>query len=139
MKHFNSILVAALIILSAGVVNAQDSDNPWAIEVGVNAVDVYPVGLRDGQTETDLTRGKYFDEYFNVEDHWNIIPSVSKISVGRYVLCGFVFAAVGTINKIDKVGDTVAASDEDGVDFWIGQHHIFCHLHGGNRGGTAIV
>ena len=49
MKHFNSILVAALIILSAGVVNAQDADNPWAIEVGVNAVDVYPVGFRDGQ------------------------------------------------------------------------------------------
>ena len=46
MKHFNSILVAALIILSVGVVNAQDADNPWAIEVGVNAVDVFPVGLK---------------------------------------------------------------------------------------------
>ncbi|MFT7628518.1 MAG: OOP family OmpA-OmpF porin, partial [Ulvibacter sp.] len=106
MKHFNSILVAALIILSAGVVNAQDRDNPWAIEVGVNAVDVFPVGLKDGQIESDDTRGNYFDEYFNFGDHYNIIPSVSKISVGHYVGSGFVFAAVGTINRIDKVGNT---------------------------------
>jgi outer membrane protein OmpA-like peptidoglycan-associated protein len=106
MKHFNSILVAALIILSAGVVNAQDRDNPWAIEVGVNAVDVFPVGLKDGQIESDDTRGNYFDEYFNFGDHYNIIPSVSKISVGHYVGSGFVFAAVGTINRIDKIGNT---------------------------------
>jgi OOP family OmpA-OmpF porin len=105
MKQFNSILVAALLILSAGVVNAQDADNPWAIEVGMNAVDVYPVGFKDGQSETSLDRGKYFDEFYNVQDHWNIIPSVSKISVGRYVGSGFVFAAVGTINKIEKTGD----------------------------------
>ena len=105
MKHFNSILVAALIILSVSVVNAQDEDNPWAIEVGVNAVDVYPVGFKDGQTETSPIRGDYFDEYFNLEDHYNILPSVSKISVGRYVGSGFVFAAVGTINRIDQVGD----------------------------------
>jgi OOP family OmpA-OmpF porin len=105
MKQFNSILVAALLILSAGVVNAQDADNPWAIEVGMNAVDVYPVGFKDGQSETSLDRGKYFDEFYNVQDHWNIIPSVSRISVGRYVGSGFVFAAVGTINKIEKTGD----------------------------------
>jgi OOP family OmpA-OmpF porin len=105
MKQFNSILVAALFILSAGVVNAQDADNPWAIEVGMNAVDVYPVGFKDGQSETSLDRGKYFDEFYNVQDHWNIIPSVSRISVGRYVGSGFVFAAVGTINKIEKTGD----------------------------------
>lgn len=105
MKQFNSILVAALLILSAGVVNAQDADNPWAIEVGMNAVDVYPVGFKDGQSETSLDRGKYFDEFYNLQDHWNIIPSVSRISVGRYVGSGFVFAAVGTINKIEKAGD----------------------------------
>ena len=57
------------------------------------------------KTETSLDRGKYFDEYFNVEDHYNFIPSISKLSVGRYVGSGFVFAAVGTINKISKAGD----------------------------------
>jgi len=105
MKHLNSILVAALILLSFGVVNAQDENNPWAIEVGVNAVDLYPVGYKDGQDNTSLTRGEYFDEYFNLTDHWNILPSVSKLSIGHYVGSGFVFAAVGTINRIDQVGD----------------------------------
>jgi outer membrane protein OmpA-like peptidoglycan-associated protein len=105
MKQFNSILVAALLILSAGVVNAQDADNPWAIEVGVNAVDVYPVGFKDGQSEISLDRGEYFDEFYNVEDHWNIVPSISRISIGRYVGSGFVFSAVGTLNKIDQLGD----------------------------------
>ena len=105
MKHLNSILVAALIILSVGVVNAQDENNPWAIEVGVNAVDLFGVGHKDGQNNNSPSRGGYFDEYFNLQDHWNVLPSVSKLSVGHYVGSGFVFAAVGTINRIDQVGD----------------------------------
>jgi OOP family OmpA-OmpF porin len=105
MKHLNSILVAALILLSFGVVNAQDENNPWAIEVGVNAVDLFPVGYQDGQNESSATRGNYFDEYFNLKDHWNVLPSVSKLSIGHYVGSGFVFAAVGTINRIEKIGD----------------------------------
>jgi len=39
MKHLKSILVAALVLLVTGVTNAQDKNNPWAIEVGVNAVE----------------------------------------------------------------------------------------------------
>ncbi|RMA66087.1 thrombospondin type 3 repeat-containing protein [Ulvibacter antarcticus] len=105
MKHLNSILVAALFFLMVGVANAQDENNPWAIEVGVNAVDLYPIGLADGQTTNSASRGGLFDEYFNVEDHWNILPSVSKLSIGRYLGSGFTFAAVGTINRIDTVGD----------------------------------
>jgi len=110
MKHLNSILVAALILLVGGVANAQDENNPWAIEVGVNAVDLYPIGLEDGQETYSASRGELFDEYFNVEDHWNILPSVSKISVGRYIGSGFTFAAVGTINRIETIGD-VAIDD----------------------------
>ena len=105
MKHLNSILVAALILLVGGVANAQDKNNPWAIEVGVNAVDFYPIGLEDGQETYSDSRGELFDEYFNVEDHWNILPSVSKLSIGRYIGSGFTFAAVGTINRIKTVGD----------------------------------
>ena len=105
MKHLNSLLVAAVLFLGIGVANAQDENNPWAFEIGVNAVDVFPVGLEDGQTENSPMRGELFDEYFNVEDHWNILPSVSKIAVSRYIGSGFTASAVGTINRIDKVGD----------------------------------
>ena len=105
MKHLNSILVAALFFLVVGVANAQDENNPWAIEVGVNAVDLFPVGLADGQVEESPARGDLFVEFFNLEDHWNVLPSVSKLSIGRYIGSGFTFAAVGTINRIDQVGD----------------------------------
>ncbi|PVW15232.1 OmpA family protein [Marixanthomonas spongiae] len=105
MKHLNSLLVAAILFMGIGVANAQDENNPWAFEIGVNAVDVFPVGLEDGQTENSPMRGEFFDEYFNVNDHWNILPSVSKIAVSRYVGSGFTFTAVGSINRIDKVGD----------------------------------
>ncbi|NNM23419.1 MAG: OmpA family protein [Flavobacteriaceae bacterium] len=110
MKHLNSILAAALLIFSLGVATAQDSNNPWLIEAGVNAVDTWPVGItEDGRFpsvvgETQL-KGDLFDEFFNANDHWNILPSLSRVSVGRYIGSGFTFVAAGSINKIDKVGD----------------------------------
>jgi len=110
MKHLNSILVAALCLLTLGVANAQDKDNPWAIEAGVNAIDVYPVGITDNGRlpamvgEIDV-KGELFDEFFNVNDHYNILPSLSRVSVGRYIGSGFTFAAAGSINTVEKVGD----------------------------------
>ncbi len=110
MKHLNTFLVATLLLLGVGVSNAQDENNPWAIEVGVNAVDVYPVGIEEeGRFPSMINglpvKGELFDEYFNATDHWNILPSVSRVSVGRYIGSGFVFTAAGSVNKIDKIGD----------------------------------
>ena len=61
MKHLNKILVATLCFFVVGMASAQDENNPWAIEVGVNAVDTYPVGLRDGQETYDELNGELFD------------------------------------------------------------------------------
>jgi len=112
MKHLNIYLVAVLLMMGVGVSNAQDKNNPWAIELGVNAVDFFPVGTdTDGRfgdfapNGSTALKGEIFDEYFNVNDHWSILPSVSTLKIGRYVGSGFTFTAVGTLNKIDKVGD----------------------------------
>jgi outer membrane protein OmpA-like peptidoglycan-associated protein len=110
MKHLNSILVAALFFFAIGVVNAQDQNNPWAINVGANAIDVYPVGNTDnGRFPANIggvrIKDDLFSEFFNQNDHWNMIPSVSTVSVGHYVGSGFTLAASGAINKIDKLGD----------------------------------
>ncbi|MAN59322.1 MAG: cell envelope biogenesis protein OmpA [Flavobacteriaceae bacterium] len=110
MKHLNSILVAALLLFSVGAANAQDENNPWAISIDVNAVDTYPVGIDDEGRLPEAAKGELFDEYFNANDHWNILPSVSRLSIGRYIGSGFTFAAVGSINRIDKVGD-IAVDD----------------------------
>ena len=103
MKHLSKFLFAALLVLGFTAANAQDENNPWAIGIGINAVDFFPVG-------EDAPLGDYFKELYNVNDHWNILPSISRISVGRYVGSGFSVEAAGTINKIDKIGD-IAAND----------------------------
>ncbi len=105
MKHLNILFVAACLVLGFSTANAQDENNPWAVEIGANAVDTYPVGLRDGQVREDALNAHLTSEYFNVEDHWNILPSVSRLSVSRYVGSNFSIGVTGTINKISKTGD----------------------------------
>ncbi|MFC5047844.1 OmpA family protein [Aquimarina hainanensis] len=99
MKHLSRFLVASLLVLGLSTTNAQDQNNPWAVSIGVNAVDIFPTG-------GDLpVQGEIFDEYFNANDHWNILPSVSKLSVGRYIGSGFSFTAEGSVNKISNWGE----------------------------------
>ena len=98
MKNLSRLLFAMLLMLGLSNTYAQDENNPWAISFGVNAVDFYPTG-------EEAPLGEYFDEYFNQEDHWNILPSLSSITVARYLNSGFTFGATGSINKIDKFGD----------------------------------
>ncbi|NRD22289.1 OmpA family protein [Winogradskyella litoriviva] len=102
MKNLSRLFFVAVLIASFSTSNAQDKNNPWAITVGANAVDFYPVG-------EDAPQGDYFDEYFNVEDHWNVFPSLSTISVSRYLSDGFTFTATGSLNKIDRFGSNTDA------------------------------
>lgn len=98
MKHLSKFLLATLFVLGFTVAQAQDENNPWAIGVGINAVDFFPVG-------EDAPLGEYFEEFSNANDHWNVVPSVSRLSVGRYIGNGFSFEAAGTVNKIETIGD----------------------------------
>lgn len=112
MKHLSRFLVASLLIMFIGSVNAQDENNPWAISVGVNAIDTYPVGEpADPLPGAGELRGNLFEEYFNVEDHWNIVPSVSYINVSRYIGDGFVVGVSGSLNRLNKLGDTRPRND----------------------------
>ncbi len=112
MKHLNRFLVASLLIMFVGTVNAQDENNPWAINVGVNAVDFYPTGAVENSIpgvggESDAL----FDEFFNAEDHWNIVPSVSYLQVSRYIGDGFTVGVAGSLNRISQIGDRVPNGD----------------------------
>ena len=99
MKNLSRLLFAMLLVLGYSNVNAQDQNNPWQITIGVNAVDGYPSG--DGAPFSET----FGDEFLNVTDHWNILPSLSTISVSKYLNDGFSFGIAGSINKIDKWGD----------------------------------
>lgn len=97
MKNLNRLFFAMMLVIGFSA-TAQDGNNPWAINIGVNGVDFYPTGEK-------APLGTMFDEYFNVEDHYNILPSLSSISVSRYLSDGFTFSATGSLNQIKKWGD----------------------------------
>ncbi|MFT5754371.1 MAG: OOP family OmpA-OmpF porin [Flavobacterium sp.] len=93
MKHLNKLFAVALMF--AGIATqAQDSNNPWAVSFGVNAVD------------TKFSASEKFEhqiaQYFNVQDHWNIIPSVSYVGVSKHVGNSFSIGLTGSVNKIDR-------------------------------------
>ncbi|GAL70086.1 OmpA domain protein [Jejuia pallidilutea] len=100
-------MFAMLLVLGYSNVDAQDKNNPWQITIGLNAVDAYPNGDGGAFSET------IFDEFANVEDHYNILPSLSTISVSKYIGDGFSFGVAGSLNKIEKWGDVPGSLPEE--------------------------
>ncbi|WP_345275264.1 OmpA family protein [Litoribaculum gwangyangense] len=98
MKNLSRLLFAMLLVLGYSNVNAQDENNPWQITIGINAVDAYPSGDDVPFSET------VFSKFFDV-DNYNILPSLSTISVSKYLSDGFSFGVAGSINKIEKWGE----------------------------------
>ena len=99
MKHLKKVLFV-LVLFAAFSMNAQDEDNPWSIDFGVNAVDFYPTN--------QAGLGGWFDEYVNFNDHYNMVPSISRVRVGTYLGDGFSLGIAGSLNKIEKIGDSSA-------------------------------
>ena len=93
MKHLNK-LFAAVVLFCGLSSQAQDSNNPWAISFGANAVDTRVSAATKFEDQ--------ISQYFNVEDNWNILPSISYINVSRNVGGNFSFGVTGSINKIKK-------------------------------------
>jgi len=113
MKHLNKILVA--VLMAAGLSSqAQDSNNPWAITIGVNAIDSRSSA---GPDHVNWFQ-QHFSQPFAVKDNWNILPSVSYIQVSRHINGGFSFGLAGSVNKIDKFvnfAPTAAGADSRGM------------------------
>ncbi|RNC88073.1 MAG: OmpA family protein [Winogradskyella sp.] len=98
MKKLLKIIFMYVLLFSYNTAISQDQDNPWAISLGINAVDYWPVGQPDPQ-------GDLFDEFFNVNDHWNIFPFISRIEISRSFGRNLSFSVIGSLNRIDKFGD----------------------------------
>ncbi len=102
MKNLSRLMFALLLVIGYSNVSAQDENNSWQISLGVNSVDFYPTG-------EDAPLGGYFDNYFDV-NHYNTLPSLSALTVSKYLGDDFSFGATASVNKIDRWGD---ASVED--------------------------
>ncbi|ARV09077.1 cell envelope biogenesis protein OmpA [Winogradskyella sp. PC-19] len=103
MGNLYKIVLVSFLFFSFQNTNAQDEYNPWAISVGFNAVDYFPVGQPDPQ-------GDLFDEFFNVNDHWNIFPMLTKIEVSKYWKNRISFSASASFNRIKKFGTNINPS-----------------------------
>ncbi|MDP5158178.1 MAG: OmpA family protein [Flaviramulus sp.] len=109
MKNLSRLLFAMLLVLGYSNANAQDENNPWQITIGANAVDAYPSGTGIPFSETIFS--KFFDT-----GNYNILPSLSTISVSKYMGDGFSLGVAGSLNKINKWGEVPGTSDAIPVD-----------------------
>ena len=99
MKHLRKVLFV-LVLFAGFSMSAQDENNPWSVDFGVNAVDFYPTN--------QAGMGNWFDEFANFGDHYNVIPSISRVRVGRYIGDGFSLGVAASMNKIENFGDSPA-------------------------------
>jgi outer membrane protein OmpA-like peptidoglycan-associated protein len=93
MKHLNKLFVAVCMFVGLSS-QAQDSNNPWAITFGANAVDTRVSAASKIEDQ--------FSQYFNTKDNWNILPSVSYLNVSKNVGGNFSFGVTGSVNKVTK-------------------------------------
>ena len=106
MKNLNKLFVAAMMFVGVAS-QAQDSNNPWAFSFGVNAVDTRV-------SAAESVSGQ-FNDYFNVKENWNILPSVSYINVSKYVGDNFSIGLTGSVNKITKWSENPDGPDNSFV------------------------
>jgi outer membrane protein OmpA-like peptidoglycan-associated protein len=78
--------------------HAQNDNNPWALSFGVNAIDT-----RTSAGGGDKWLDRHFSQAFNVSENWNVLPSVSYLSIARSVGNNFSVGIQGSLNKIDKM------------------------------------
>jgi outer membrane protein OmpA-like peptidoglycan-associated protein len=84
-------------------INAQDKDNPWLIGFGINAVDFYPTNIKGMVSETGVGT-EWYDQFFNLNDHYNYITAPSKLSLSRYISPSFSAELALSINKLTEFG-----------------------------------
>jgi len=96
MKHLNKLLLAVMMVFAMSS-QAQNSNNPWALSFGVNAVDTR-ASAGGGNNWLD----SHVSQAFLVGQNWNILPSVSYLSLERAIGNNFSVGLKGSINKMDK-------------------------------------
>jgi outer membrane protein OmpA-like peptidoglycan-associated protein len=95
MKQIKLAVIALFALAITGNANAQDADNPWVIGFGINTVDVRTYSEDFGTNLEDLVGTEEWEG--------NTIPSISRISVEKYLNKGFTLQLAGTLNKISTI------------------------------------
>jgi len=89
MKQLKLAVIAIFTLVTVSNVTAQDSNNPWAISIGVNAVDVRnPNGFSEE-----------IKDYYGTAD-WSILNMISRVTGERYLDDGFTLQLNGSVNRL---------------------------------------
>jgi OOP family OmpA-OmpF porin len=96
MKHLNKIIALFVAVISVYSAQAQDANNKWALSFGVNAVSTRPSAGPEKSVK------EIFSNYVDVDGHWNVLPSVSYLTVSRHIKGGFSAGITGSVNRISK-------------------------------------
>ena len=91
MKQLKLAVIAIFTLVAVSSANAQDNNNPWAVSVGVNAIDVRTSGGFSEQLE----------DYYGTSD-WDILPMISRITAEKYLDDGFTLQFAGSINRLTR-------------------------------------
>ena len=111
---------AAALLLAGTASQAQNADQPWAITVGMNALD----GARvSASSDIQHQLGQYFQT-----DNWSILPSASVINVSRYLGSNLSFGVTGSVNKMKKFVDDLGGGQRAIVSTDLMYYGIDGHL-----------
>ena len=97
-RIFTLIIGAQALILQA-----QTEVNPWQITLGANAVEFYERGGIQYQTGND---GIEFDNEINYSKY------LSYLELSRYLGKGISFYVGGSLNQVDRIGQTASANPD---------------------------
>ncbi len=95
MKQVKLAVMALFAAFTVSNVNAQSENNPWSVGFGINTIDV-----RNYSTDLGINLKDYVG---TTEWGGNTIPSISRLTVGRYLGSGFSFQLAGSLNKVKTI------------------------------------
>lgn len=88
MKQLKLAVLAMFTLVIVSNVAAQDSNNPWAISIGVNTVDIKSFSQK-------------IEDYYGTTD-WNLFPMLSRVTAEKYLDDGFTLQLAGSVNSIER-------------------------------------
>ena len=105
MKNFVKIFFVFALGFLTTQSWGQDKDNPWQFSFGVSALNFNGTNYPSDKPTLDLG-SSLFNEYFNVNEHWNVQSSLSTVTLSRYADNGYSIGLRASINKFSKLGDS---------------------------------
>ncbi len=104
--ELKSYIIISLLLITTNSFS-QYNENKWIISASFDAVDLFPTGPKIDAPY--YPQGEFFEDLFNVSDHWNF--GGPSISISKLIYKGLYFGAEMSLNKIKKI------EGQDNIDY----------------------